>query len=176
MMILRRATRKTVVWAAVIGVVTGLTAAPPASATTVVPDGVYGIAFQGDEDALLTHLSVQEGSPTVLLPPFGAPGHQEWEIVRDSRTTQLIRNLHSGLYLGLGGGSPEQHRLVVATPYPHSWSVRVGSAPDRVHISSVQGDERLRLDRSPAWVYPPRVDIQLPRDDGSQEWELTPHE
>ncbi|GAB2963482.1 hypothetical protein GCM10027184_08940 [Saccharothrix stipae] len=153
-----------------------LAAAPAAVASParVVPDGVYRIAFGGDGNALVTHISNQQGSPTVLLPSFGEPGRQEWEFVRDSRTSQLIRNVRTGLYLGLGGREPQHRRPVVASPYPFSWSVSVvGSAPDRVRIHPVLGG-MLRLDRSPRPTYPPQVDIQDIRDDGTQEWVLTP--
>ncbi|MEU4442340.1 hypothetical protein AB0K14_05885 [Actinosynnema sp. NPDC050801] len=173
MMILRRAVRGAVAWAvAVLALATAPAAV--ASPARVVPDGVYRIALGGDGNALLTHISNQQGSPTVLLPTFGDPGPQEWEFVRDSRTSQLIRNLRTGLYLGLGGREPQDRRPVVASPYPFSWSVRVvGSAPERVHIYPVLGGA-LRLDRSPRPVHPPRVDIQAVRDDGTQEWVLVP--
>ncbi|NUT46979.1 MAG: hypothetical protein HOV94_06590, partial [Saccharothrix sp.] len=174
------------VWAAVSGVVMALAAAPPAtaspaggsvaaSARAAVPDGVYGITFRGEEESSLTQESDDPGSPTVLLPPLGEPGYQEWALVRDSRTTQIIRNVRNGLYLGLNGGQPGDHRLVVVSANPFSWHVRTGSTPDRVTIT-VPGNVGYRLDRSPLLVHPPQVDIQLPRNDGSQEWELTPHE
>lgn len=178
MMILRRAARALVVWTATVGAAAALTAAPTAAATpsrAMVPDGVYGITLGGDENARLTFLSAQEGSPTVLLPQIGLPGHQEWQLVRDSRTSQLIRNINSGLYLTLGGRPPQNHRKIVASPYPFSWSVRTGSTPDRVTISATM-DGVFRLDKSPLPIYPPRVDLQDPRDDLSQEWQLTLHE
>lgn len=176
MMMLRRAARAVVAWTATIGAVMALTVAPSAVATTtlVVPDGVYRIAFKGDGKLLLTHISDLEGSPTVLMAPYHHdPDYQRWEIVRDSRTSQIVRNLGSGLYLGLGEKEPKNHRPVVATPYPYSWAIHPGSTPDRSLITSVIGTG-LRLDRSPLLISPPRVDIQEPRADGSQEWQLTP--
>ncbi|MFE2754850.1 hypothetical protein ACFXGA_22895 [Actinosynnema sp. NPDC059335] len=165
MMMLRRAARVMGVWVAAMGAVTALTVAPSAVATTalVVPDGVYRIAFNGEQKGLLSHISRLEGSPTVLMGPFHHDrDYQRWEIVRDSRTTQIVRNVGSGLYLGLGEKEPKHHRPVVATPYPHSWAIHPGSTPDRMFITSVVGSG-LRLDRSPLLIFPPRVDIQEPR-------------
>ncbi|MER5267679.1 hypothetical protein ABTZ99_36840 [Actinosynnema sp. NPDC002837] len=179
-MLLRRAARTIVAWTAAVCAVVALTTAPSATASTtaapraMVPDGVYGITFGGDEDAHLTPLSSQQGAPTVLLPPIGLPGYQEWELVRDSRTTQLIRNLGTGLYLTPGEGQPADHRAVVAGPYPYSWVVRTGSAPNRVTIATWNGG--FALDLSPKMIYPPRVDVQTRRSDLSQEWVLALHE
>jgi hypothetical protein len=184
MKLLRRAATGMVVWTAALGAMAALAVTPatavPADGPTgvtqsrTVPDGVYGIALHGDESALLTSEWTEAGGPIVLLPPLGEPGYQEWEFVRDSRSTQLIRNLRNGLYLGLGEREPGNHQIVVAGVHPFSWYVRPGSAPDRVHIS--HPGTGLRLDRSPVLIYPPRVDIQEPRDDADQEWELTLHE
>ncbi|MCE7000685.1 hypothetical protein LZG04_38590 [Saccharothrix sp. S26] len=174
---LRRATRTVIGWTAALGAAIALTATPSATASTeraMVPDGVYGITFGGDEDALLTPLSDHEGAPTVLLPAVGAPGYQEWQLVRDSNHTQIIKNLGTGLYLTLGGLDAQNHRPVVASPYPYSWVVRTGSAPNRVTLSAL--GKPLRLDKSPWLIYPPRVDVQDTRPDLSQEWELTFHE
>lgn len=176
-MLLRRAARTIVTWTAALGAVVALTTAPSAAAASpraMVPDGVYSITFGGDEDSVLTPLSDQKGAPTVLLPPTGDPVYQEWELVRDSKFTQIIRNINSGLYLTLGGQQAADHRPVVAGPYPYSWVVRTGSVPDRVTIRAWEAG--FALDRSPMLIYPPRVDVQTSRGDLSQEWVLTPHE
>ncbi|MFJ6677170.1 hypothetical protein ACIQMJ_39225 [Actinosynnema sp. NPDC091369] len=174
---LRRAASAVAACLAALGTVTASTATPSAGAapSCAVHDGVYGAAFYGDENALLTDESGAPGTPVVLRPPLGGPGYQEWAVDSGGAGTCTIRNLRSGLYLA-PAAEVRPHQLVLVDTHPFEWQVRISSQADRVVISAPLPDGELRLDQSPLLIHPPYVDLQQPKPYGAQEWQLTWHE
>ncbi|MFE9751111.1 hypothetical protein ACFYOT_39915 [Saccharothrix saharensis] len=178
MMDFRRAASMTAAWVAALGTVAALTTTPSAvaAASCAVNDGVYGAAFYGDEDALLTDESGEAGTPVVLRPPLGEPGYQEWAIDSSGDDTCTIRNVRSGHYLTPAAAAVRPHQLVLVDTRPFEWQVRISSQADRVFISAPLPDGELRLDQAPLLINPPHVDLQEPRPYGAQEWQLIWHE
>lgn len=189
-MIPRRFGRRLITWTVAAGTMAAMAVTPAAAAQPTVkndttpgavaqrgvPSGTYTIAFNGIENALLTaEPGPFPGRPVVLLPPLGEPGAQEWQI-RSEGGASTIRSLRTGLFLGLETEMPRPHQFAVLSPRPYPWRLEPGSAPNQVFISTVVPGDRLRLDRSPVLVYPPRVDVQFPKPGDEQKWALTMHE
>ncbi|MGW3727435.1 hypothetical protein [Streptomyces sp. NPDC000851] len=148
--------------------------APRAAAATSRPaplaGGTYIIAKNPGQ--LLTAQGVDE--PLVILPPGAAPGAQEWEVVRLTHGNIALRNIRQNTYVG-HQGTFRPHRFAVTTSTPYEWglspALHTGRGFLAFHLQAP--DSELVLDRSPLAVYPPRVDLQLPRKgDVRQAWQF----
>lgn len=132
-----------------------------------VPDGVYWVSFTGEQ--LLSPLGSggNPGMPTVLLPPTGEPGLQQWQVQRTDNGTSTIRNLRTGMYLGFDG-DPDQYEMARLYPEPREWQLTAGGEPNTFTIGVPDTDMRLGLSLLRIW--PPHLALMPSLGDEYQAW------
>jgi hypothetical protein len=131
---------------------------------TFLPDGIYQIAFTGEQ--LLSAPEIGPGAPLMLLPD-GGPGVQEWEVLRADDDTYTISARGARLYVSYDG-EPDMHELAILLPERRSWRLLPGAEPDTYSVNVL--DAPMRLGLSLLRIFPPRVALAPEYGDPYQAW------